>query len=80
MAAGKPCVLSRTPALTDLFTHGTVFSSHEPRDIAAAILTAYERRAVLATQIAEWRRRHQQSIRDRIAALRAAARLAAAPA
>lgn len=76
MAAGKPCVLSRTAALTDLFTHGTVFSSHDPDAIVNAVLSAYERRDVLGAQIAEWRERHRESIRERIASLRATARLA----
>jgi glycosyltransferase involved in cell wall biosynthesis len=78
MAAGKPCVLSKTRALTDLFTHGTVFSSHDPAEIAQAVLTAYERRGVLRAQIAEWVERHQHATRNRIMALRAAVRLPAA--
>jgi glycosyltransferase involved in cell wall biosynthesis len=75
MAAGKPCVLSRTPALTDLFTHGTVFSSHDPDDIVSAVLTAYERRDVLRAQIADWRVRHRESIRERIGSLRSTTQL-----
>ena len=77
MAAGKPCVLSRTAALTSLFTHGTVFSSHGPADIADAVLSAYERREALKTQIAEWVVGHEAAIRKRGAALRAAVELPA---
>jgi glycosyltransferase involved in cell wall biosynthesis len=72
MAAGKPCVLSRTTALTELFTRGTVFSSHDPHDIARAVVSAYERRSVLASEIAAWTVEHRVATRDRMTALRAA--------
>lgn len=75
MAAGKPCVLSRTTSLTELFTHGTVFSSHDPEEIALAVVSAYERRSALKDQIAEWVVLHRQATRERIAALRAAVSL-----
>jgi glycosyltransferase involved in cell wall biosynthesis len=65
MAAGRPCVLSRTAALRGLFTHGTVFSSHDPADIAQAVLTAYETRGALAAQIPAWVRDHAERIRER---------------
>ena len=77
MAVGTPCVLSRTPALTNLFTHGVVFSSHDPASIAAAVLTVFERRNELQAQIAEWVVRHHQATRHRMAALRSAARVPA---
>jgi glycosyltransferase involved in cell wall biosynthesis len=70
MAAGKPCVLSRTPALTGLFTHGTVFSSHAPADIASAVRSAYESRERLRPLIAEWVVAHERATRDRVGALR----------
>jgi glycosyltransferase involved in cell wall biosynthesis len=69
MAAGKPAVLSRTTAMTELFTHGTVFSSHDPDDIARAVFSAYEQRKELASQIGDWTVRHQQAIRNRVAEL-----------
>ena len=75
MAARKPCVLSRTPALTELFTHGTVFSSHAPHDIAAAVVAAYERREPLRAEIGEWIARHERATRERVAALRSAVHL-----
>ena len=75
MAAGKPCVLSRTKALAELFTHGTVFCSHEPSAIAEAVLRAYEQRSALKAQISEWTARHQHRTRDRVEALRAALQL-----
>ena len=75
MAVGTPCVLSRTPALTTLFTHGTVFSSHDAASIAEAVLAAFERRGDLQAQIAEWVVRHREATRDRIVALRTAARV-----
>lgn len=70
MAAGRPCVLSRTPALTELFTHGTVFSSHTPADIAAAVEIAYERREALRAEIAPWVARHEMATRQRVMVLR----------
>lgn len=75
MAAGKPCVLSRTDALTELFTHGTVFCSHDPDAIAQAVLQAYEQRSALRSQIADWVQQHQRSTRARMDALRSAVRL-----
>jgi len=75
MAAGKPCVLSRTPALSALFTHGTVFCSHEPSAIADAVLRAYEQRSALKSQISEWTTQHQRRTRDRVEALRATLQL-----
>ena len=75
MAAGTPCVLSDTTALVDLFTHGTVFCAHEADAIARAVLSAYEHRVALKSQIAEWTVQHQRRIRARVAALRAALRL-----
>ena len=75
MAAGKPAVLSRTAALTSVFTHGTVFSSHEPASIADAVLAAYDRRSELHAQIADWVEQHAVATRARIAAIRAAMRL-----
>ena len=71
MAVGKPCVLSRTRSLTALFTHGTVFTSHEPRDIAAAVCDAYDRREALSAEIAGWVDRHEADLRKRAATLRA---------
>lgn len=70
MAVGKPCVLSRTRSLTRLFTHGTVFTSHDPADIVAAVSDAYERREELSAQIAEWAQRHEADLHKRAAALR----------
>lgn len=75
MAVGKPCVLSRTRSLTELFTHGTVFTSHEPRDIVAAVCDAYDRRRALSAQIDEWVQRHAADLRKRAAALRVTAGL-----
>lgn len=75
MAAGKPCVLSRTEALSTLFTHGTVFCSHEPNAIAEAVLHAYEQRAALKAQIGDWTTQHQRRTRDRVEALRATLQL-----
>jgi glycosyltransferase involved in cell wall biosynthesis len=75
MAAGKPCVLSRTAALTGLFTHGTVFASHTPAEITAAVVSAYDRRRALGSQIPEWVGMHQRKSEERAAALRAAVRL-----
>ncbi len=76
MAAGKPCVLSRTRALTELFTHGTVFCSHDPGEIAAAVVSAYENRAALSLQISDWVRRHHEATHIRVAELRTGLRLA----
>jgi glycosyltransferase involved in cell wall biosynthesis len=70
MAAGKPCVLSRTPSLTAMFTHGTVFSSHDPDAIARAVLSAYEQRGELRSQIGGWVERHDARTRAHVAALR----------
>jgi glycosyltransferase involved in cell wall biosynthesis len=78
MAAGRPCVLSQTAALTGLFTHGTVFSSHEPDAIARAVVAAYERREALTSQIPDWVRGHDALIRTRAAAIRAAVGLSPA--
>jgi len=72
MAAGTPCVVSRTAALMELFTHGTVFSSHEPDQLVRAVVSAYERRDALRAQIPEWVARHVAAVRERVAAIRAA--------
>ena len=72
MAAGKPCVLSGTKALTELFTHGTVFCSHDPGDIMQAVLAAYEHRATLKAEIEAWADQHRDLTQARVAALRAA--------
>jgi glycosyltransferase involved in cell wall biosynthesis len=70
MAAGRPSVLSRTAALTELFTGGAVFSSHEPSDIVRAVVSAYEQRDALMSQIPEWRRDHERTIAIRTKAIR----------
>jgi len=79
MAAGKPCVLSRTPALTEIFTHGTVFASHEPAVIARAVQSAFQCREMLGSQISEWVVRHAAATRARAARLRAAVGLTSGP-
>ena len=70
MAAGKPCVLSRTTALTELFTHGTVFCSHDPMDIADAVVAAYVQRAALKVQIESWVHQYHRATQARVSALR----------
>ena len=72
MAAGTPCVLSRTTALTGLFDRGAVFSSHDPAEIARSVLEAYERRHALEEQIPAWVSAHDAAIRARTAAIRTA--------
>jgi glycosyltransferase involved in cell wall biosynthesis len=79
MAAGRPCVLSRTAALTELFTHGTEFTSHEPADIVQAVLAAYDRRNALMAQIPDWVRAHETAVRGRAADIRAAVGLPPVP-
>jgi glycosyltransferase involved in cell wall biosynthesis len=54
MVAGKPLVLSDTRALREYFTHGTVFTRHEPERIADAILEAHARRDELGAAIRAW--------------------------
>lgn len=71
MAAGRPCVLSRTRALTALFSRGAVFTSHEPSEIARAVLTAYERRDFLRSEIPSWVREHERAIGAHVVAIRA---------
>jgi glycosyltransferase involved in cell wall biosynthesis len=77
MAAGRPCVLSRTAALEELFDRGAVFTSHEPAEIVRSVLTAYERRETLMAQIPEWVSRHEANIRERARTIRASVGLAA---
>jgi glycosyltransferase involved in cell wall biosynthesis len=77
MAAGKPCVLSRSTTLTGFFTHGTIFTSHDPRDIASAVVEAYGRRDQLGAQIPAWVVAHEAALHERAGALRAAADLPA---
>lgn len=72
MAAGKPCVLSGTEALRQYFTHGVVFTSHEPAEIVHAVIEAYDQRERLQREIAPWRERHARHIARQIAAIRAA--------
>jgi glycosyltransferase involved in cell wall biosynthesis len=72
MAAGKPCVLSRTPSLTSLFTHGTVFTAHDPPAIARAVLEAFDRRQALRTEIEQWVPSHVAQSRACMAAIRTA--------
>jgi glycosyltransferase involved in cell wall biosynthesis len=76
MAATKPAVLSETRSLTTLFTHGTVFTSHEPVAIANAVIAAYGRRAELSAQIPAWLVKHENDLRRRAAELRQTLRLA----
>jgi glycosyltransferase involved in cell wall biosynthesis len=72
MAAETPCVLSETRALTSLFTHGAVFTSHDPRSIADAVTEAYERREALRAEIVRWTPLHEAAIRQCAATLRCA--------
>jgi glycosyltransferase involved in cell wall biosynthesis len=72
MAAETPCVLSETPALTSLFTHGAVFTSHDPGSIAGAVTAAYERREALRAEIVRWTPSHDAAIRQSAAELRCA--------
>lgn len=78
MAASKPCVLSQTRSLTTLFTHGTVFTSHEPAAIADAVIAAYSKRAELSAQIPEWLAGHENALRLRATELRQTLHLAPA--
>lgn len=72
MVAMKPCVLSRTAALTGLFTDGTVFTSHAPEEIAQAVQSAYDRREALRASIPGWLHRHEEATKARAVALRSA--------
>jgi hypothetical protein len=62
-----------------LFTGGAVFCSHEPADIARAVLAAYERRDELMSQIPPWVARHETSVREQATSIRAAVGLTRAP-
>ena len=70
MAAGQPCVLSRTKALAALFSHGTVFTTHEPSEIARATLNAYEARNSLRSEIPCWVSNHERAIDAHVASIR----------
>ena len=72
MAAGTPSVLSRTTAMAELFNRGVVLSSHEPEEIVRSVLTAYEQRSVLESEIPRWVSDHRTATRARASAIRAA--------
>jgi hypothetical protein len=76
IVARKPCVLSATAALQAYFTHGTVFTSHEPGAIARAVIKAYEQRGVLSADIAQWTPHSRADIARRVVTVRQALGLA----
>lgn len=78
MVAAKPCVLSRTKSLTGLFTHGTIFTTHEPEAIASAVESAYEHRHQLSALIPEWLAKHAVETERRACSLRSTVGLPAA--
>lgn len=55
MAINKPLVTSKTIALQNYFTSGTVFVDHESESIAEGIRLAYSTRIRLKQQIKEWK-------------------------
>jgi glycosyltransferase involved in cell wall biosynthesis len=55
MAAGKPTVLSRKPALQSYFRGGTVFTENGAGEIASAIRTAHDSADGLAVASRAWR-------------------------
>jgi glycosyltransferase involved in cell wall biosynthesis len=55
MAAGKPTVLSKKPALQAYFRGGSVFTENDAEEIAAAIRKAHESAEGLAASSREWK-------------------------
>lgn len=70
MAAEKPLVTSDTSALRGYFTHGAVYTKHEPEQISSAIRSAYENRIYLASEIKRWKDISGQRLAAKIAHLR----------
>jgi glycosyltransferase involved in cell wall biosynthesis len=70
MAAEKPLVTSDTRALRNYFTHGALFTQHEPESIARCIESAYRDRAALQSQIVEWKGRAVEEHERKIQRLR----------
>lgn len=70
MALSKPLVTSRTMALQNYFTGGTVFVRHEPEAIAEGIRKAYSTRSELKQEIEEWKQGAHAKNRDRIERIR----------
>lgn len=55
MAAEKPLVTSDSDSLKNYFTKGTVFTKHDPSNIANAVKEAYQNRIALKAQIMTWK-------------------------
>jgi glycosyltransferase involved in cell wall biosynthesis len=70
MTAEKPLVTSDTRALRSYFTHGAVYTTHEPERIADAIRSAYENRVGLEEEIRHWKTIAGKSLTRKIADLR----------
>jgi len=70
MAAEKPLVTSDTRALRGYFTHGAVYTTHEPEQISSAIRSAYQNRIDLANEIKRWKMSAGQCLAEKMADLR----------
>ncbi|MFT5728833.1 MAG: glycosyltransferase involved in cell wall biosynthesis [Desulforhopalus sp.] len=55
MMAERPLVTSDTSSLRNYFDKGTIYTSHDEKNIASAIKYAYQDRANLAKDIREWK-------------------------
>lgn len=71
MALEKPLITSKTSALQEYFTGGTVFVDHRPQTIAEGVRLAYERRSELRRQIKDWKKQAETDNATRVEAIRA---------
>jgi hypothetical protein len=69
MAARRPLVLSRHPALEAHFSEGTIFTENRAESIAAAVIRAYSEREALAGAADRWVNRAHEDTNKRISEL-----------
>jgi glycosyltransferase involved in cell wall biosynthesis len=70
LEAGKPLVLSKKRALQEYFSGGTVFTSHQATEIAAAVRQAHAERSRLTEECRQWVAQARADMDKRIASLR----------
>jgi glycosyltransferase involved in cell wall biosynthesis len=70
LEAGKPTILSKTKALKEYFTGGTVFTENDAHDIAEAVVLTYAQREILELEARRWVSSTNHIMRQRISELK----------
>ena len=70
MAAEKALVTSNTEAIRNYFTHGAVYTDHQPEDMAKAIRIAYNNRDRVPDEIRQWKTVARRNLLEKIAVLK----------